>query len=263
MQQSGGAQQGGHRGTVVKEVGADVIAKLDQISLAAVDAYPGAGMHARGGEVFGGAAGEDVDVLPVQRAVTLVGFGLPDPRALLGGVLGAEREHRGERLVLAEHGDRPEAEIAGVHHAELRQVQRAVRLDPLDQHGQFVHVRHDPRPRAGPETSSGGDGRAPRVVARWASRRYSRSGCRRRRSTCHRRRVAVRGHTRPVPRLPGRTARRSTTALAEVFGGVLVTRRHRVPFCQFQPYRRRLGRGARRFAELVQVVAARGIAARC
>ena len=88
-------------------------------------------------------------MVPIQRAVTLVGLGLPDPLALLGGVLGAEREHRSQRLVLAEHGDRPEAEVAGIHRPQLRQVQRAVRLHPLDEHGQFVHVRHDPRGDAG------------------------------------------------------------------------------------------------------------------
>ena len=68
----------------------------------------------------GGAPGEDVDVLPIQRPVALIGFGLPDPRALLGGVLGAERKHRGERLVVAEYSDRAKPEVAGVHHPQLR-----------------------------------------------------------------------------------------------------------------------------------------------
>jgi hypothetical protein len=114
-----------------------------------VDAHSGADMHSGGGQTFAAAAREDVDVLPIRRPIALVGFGLPDPRALLGGVLGPECEDRGERLVLAEHCDGAEPEVAGIHHPWLCQVQRAVGLDRLDQHGQFVHVRHHPRRCAG------------------------------------------------------------------------------------------------------------------
>ena len=46
--------------------------------------------------------------------------------------------------LVAEHGDRPEPEVARIHRAQLRHVQRTVRLDALDHHGQLVHVRHDP-----------------------------------------------------------------------------------------------------------------------
>ena len=66
--------------------------------------------------------------------VALVGLGLPDTRTLLGGVLGPERKHRGQRLVLAEHGDRAEPEVARLHGPQLGQVQGAVGLDPLDEH---------------------------------------------------------------------------------------------------------------------------------
>jgi len=118
-------------------------------------------VHSGGREVFGGAPGEHVDVLPIQRAVALIGFGLPDPRALLGGVLGAEGQHRGQRLLVAEQRDRPQPEVAGVHHPQLRHMQRAVRFDPLDQHGQFIHVRHDPC-----RTASGDRARPVPVVAR-------------------------------------------------------------------------------------------------
>ncbi|BDB45153.1 hypothetical protein IWGMT90018_55990 [Mycobacterium kiyosense] len=82
-------------------------------------------------------------MLPVQRPIALIGFGLPDPRALLGGVLGAQGEHGGEGFLVAQHGDRSEAEVARIHHAQLGHVQRAVRFHPLDQHGQLVQVRHD------------------------------------------------------------------------------------------------------------------------
>ena len=53
-------------------------------------------MHPGGSEIFGCAPGEDVDVLPIQRAVTLIGFGLPDPRAFLSGVLRPQREDRSQ-----------------------------------------------------------------------------------------------------------------------------------------------------------------------
>jgi len=102
-------------------------------------------MHARRGQLVGAAAGEDVHVMPVQRAVALIGLGLPDPRAFLGGVLGAENQYRGEGFVVAEHGDRSESEVPRVHRAQLRQMQCAVGLHALDDHGQLVHVRHDPR----------------------------------------------------------------------------------------------------------------------
>ena len=46
--------------------------------------------------------------------------------------------------MIAQQRDRTESEVAWVHHAKLRHMQCAVRFDALDQHGQFVHVRHDP-----------------------------------------------------------------------------------------------------------------------
>lgn len=148
-QQTSGAQESGHCGAVVEKIAAHVIAEFDERPLAAVDAHPGAGAHTRGRQIIGAAAGEEVHVLPIQRLVALVRLGLPDPRAFLGGVLGTERQHRGERLLLPEHSDRAEPEVTRLNRPEMRQVQRAVRLDPLDEHRQFVHVRHDPRPGAG------------------------------------------------------------------------------------------------------------------
>ena len=144
-QQASRAQQRGHRGAVVKEVGPDIVSEFHQVPLAAVDAYPAAGVHARRVKLVGATAGEDINVLPIQRLIALIGFGLPDPRALNGGVFGAKREHRSHRLPVAEHRDRAKPEIAGIHHPELSHVQGAIGFDPLDQHGQFIHVRHDPR----------------------------------------------------------------------------------------------------------------------
>jgi hypothetical protein len=73
-QQASSVQQGGDRGAVVEKVGADVVSDVDQRSLAEVDAHPGAGVDARGGQVFAAAAGEDVDVPPIQRSVALIGL---------------------------------------------------------------------------------------------------------------------------------------------------------------------------------------------
>ena len=236
-------QEGGDRGAVVEKVGADVVSDVDQRSLAAVDAHPGAGVDARGGQVFAAAAGEDVDVPPIRRSVALIWFGLPDPQALLGGVLGAEREHRGERLMLAEYSDRAEAEVAGIHHPQRRQVQCAVGFDPFDEHGQFVHVCHDPRRRAG-------CGSGFRPVAALIHRSVV-AGTIRSADIADQVAGIVDPHvvdeglqfagTHSAHRVF--LAARTVTPqqfLQQAFGGVAVAVRHQVPFRHWQPWRRQV-----------------------
>jgi hypothetical protein len=76
--------------------------------------------------------------------VALVGLGLPDAWALGRGVLRAQRQYAGNRVPVAEDGNRAEAEVGRVHHAEWHDLQRAVRFDPLDQHRELVHMGDHP-----------------------------------------------------------------------------------------------------------------------
>lgn len=61
-------------------------------------------------------------------------------RVLPGGVLGAQCQYTAECLVVSEYRHRTEAEVGRIHCSQVRQVQRPIGIDPLDQHGKFIHV---------------------------------------------------------------------------------------------------------------------------
>ncbi len=142
MQFTRGLEQHHDGRAVVQEIAADEVAEGDQTALAGVDAHPGAGPDAGVAQLLGCAAGEDVDVAPIQRLAALIRFGCEDPRALGGGVLRTQRQHAAQHLLVAQHRHRAQAEVAGIHRAEVGEVQAAVGKDALDQHRQLVHVRH-------------------------------------------------------------------------------------------------------------------------
>jgi hypothetical protein len=131
------------------KVAAEIVTDVEQRPLAPVDADARTRPDARGGQLIEGAPGEDVYVRPVQRLVALVGLGLPDPLAFLGGVLRTQRQHADQHLLITEYGHRAEAEVRRIHRAQRRQVQGCILLDALHDHRQLVHMRHHPRrPRA-------------------------------------------------------------------------------------------------------------------
>lgn len=59
-------------------------------------------------------------------------------------VLRAQREDPAQGFVVAQNRDGAQAEIGRVHGAQRGQPQRAVRLDPLDEHGQFIEMGQNP-----------------------------------------------------------------------------------------------------------------------